>query len=260
MHFKVFTAGARCSASGKKYEHLVNAVCVSLMPKGGSVALSTMEAEELGGCASGRFDLQINWDGSLKNINVEIKRQTPDWVQASIVPAVGLRRSPRLAAGGGEQVIAWHVKKASSCSHIFDSILAGKTLWKALPKFHYDGKKRCAADWEGERGRFPDMYIECDNDSVARAYRAKGVHYIQVHKFGLYHTGEDVCGFGVPMFSCSQRMRVRCKRHGRRCCESDNYVPSSITASLRPVFKTLRPSPLSLDDKASMLKTGMFTS
>jgi hypothetical protein len=251
IKFKVFTGGSKCSASGKKYEKEVNAICRSVQAHGSAHPLSTMDDKDLGGCTS-RFDLQLNWGGGARNVNVEIKRNTPDWVQTSIVPSTTQRRSPRIS------IIQWRVKAASPFSHIFDGILAGKHVFDDVPSFACEGKNRNSADWEKERALFPDKYIECHDNCIADAYRVKGVEYIQVFGYGLYHTGNDSCNLGVPMFLCKQKLRIRCKRHGKRCKDTGKYVPSSITASLRPVLKTLQPSGLSLDNCDSLMNSGVF--
>lgn len=244
---KMINGGSKCSASGKRYEQLVNNACHSLARLGSSTPLSTMDPSQLGGC-TGRHDLQINWSG-IKDVNVEVKKQTPDWVQTSIVPA---RRSPRL------NNITWLCKARGPVSDIFDDILYGKPVYDRVPCFLADAENRRFIDWDNERASFPDVYVDCSDGSIAQAYRAKGVHYIQLYGFGLYHTGEDVCGFGVPKFECKQRLRVRCKRHGRRCKQSGRYVPSSVTAAFRPVFKSLKKSTVTMDDIASMERTGLL--
>ena len=263
---KVFAGGSKCSASGKRYEQVVNNACRLLARREAAagataVPLSTMEPSELGGC-TGKHDLQINWHG-VRDVNVEVKKQTPDWVQTSIVPAAmpqagGLRRSPRLNNLQEINSLTWLSKARGPTSDIFDDLLYGKTVYNSVPSFLSDAGNRLFVDWEKERAAFPDVYIECDDDVIAKAYCAKGAHYIQLYGFGLYHTGRDVCGFGVPLFECKQRLRIRCKRHGRRCKQSGRYVPSSVTASFRPIYKTLKKSSMSLDNARSMAQAGIL--
>jgi hypothetical protein len=130
---------------------------------------------------------------------------------------------------------------------IIDEILSDVRVYDVQPPF-IDDASMTYDDWVRVKHLYPDVYIPCPNDSIAKTYRAKGVHYIQLEHYGLYHTGDDVCDFGVPMFACSQRLRVRCKRHGSRCKVTGNHIPTSVTAALRPTIKTLTKSPISIED------------
>ena len=86
----------------------------------------------------------------------------------------------------------------------------------------------------------PDDYLPVPNDTVARAYQAKGVDYIQIGK-GLYHTGRDVLGLGVPLFECEGTMlRTRVTKHMKKGKPTD-YT----TAVVFPTRKIV-PSPYSL--------------
>jgi hypothetical protein len=83
--------------------------------------------------------------------------------------------------------------------------------------------------WVNEKHNFKGEYIPVRDDAVTQYYANKGSKYIYIESKGMYHTGEDPCKFGVPLFLASTRIRIRCKQHG------SSSVPGSVMASL--VFK-----------------------
>ena len=85
---------------------------------------------------------------------------------------------------------------------------------------------RSLAQWEKEKENFQGYYLTCDENSISEYYKRKGVHYIQIENKGLYHTGEDVEGFCVPMFTVKTKLRIRCKQHG------SSSMPGSVMISL----------------------------
>jgi hypothetical protein len=91
--------------------------------------------------------------------------------------------------------------------------------------------------WDSEKATFKDEYIEVPEDTICKYYKEKGVSYIQVECKGVYHTGEDVLGFNVPVFSCSIKIRIRCKRH------TSGPMPSTVQASFIYNRKTIPSSP-----------------
>jgi len=94
----------------------------------------------------------------------------------------------------------------------------------AVPSFKRGDKR--PATWESEKHLFPDTRYVVRDSIVTEYYRAKGTHYIQVEGKGLYHTGTDICGFGVPLFRAETALRVRCKQHG------STPMPGSVMLSL----------------------------
>jgi hypothetical protein len=100
---------------------------------------------------------------------------------------------------------------------------------------------------------FKDHYLVCPPDTIANLYKEKHCQYIQVLGKGLYHTGEDVCGFGVPIFQCEQRIRIRCKVHKEK--GADGFASLSVTAAAQPSksnMPDLPKSPFSLDSVPTM--------
>lgn len=93
--------------------------------------------------------------------------------------------------------------------------------------------------WDKERELFRDQHIRCSSTAIADYYRMKGSSYIQIQGMGLYHTGQDVCGWGVPLFSCPTHIRIRCKTH-------KGNVPTTVQAALNYRKERLVKSPYCL--------------
>lgn len=93
--------------------------------------------------------------------------------------------------------------------------------------------------WDKERELFRDQHIRCSQTAIADYYRMKGSFYIQIQGMGLYHTGVDVCNWGVPLFKCPTRMRIRCKTH-------KGNVPTTVQAALNYNKDRLEKSPYCL--------------
>lgn len=96
--------------------------------------------------------------------------------------------------------------------------------------------------WKAEKVFFKGMYIPAARSAVADYYRAKGTMYMQIEGKGLYHTGEDVLGWGVPKFEPECRVRIRLKQH------HSGSVPQDCQACFNYNGKTLPPSPYDLMD------------
>jgi hypothetical protein len=111
-------------------------------------------------------------------------------------------------------------------------------LWEGRVPSFVKGD-RTQDTWNKEAASFRDVYVNADNTAVANFYKKKGTHYIQIEGKGLYHTGEDPCNFGVPLFSCSTRLRIRCKRH-------KGSIPGTVMAALNYNKNTLPKTPFCL--------------
>lgn len=106
-------------------------------------------------------------------------------------------------------------------------------------------------EWDVVSADFRDEHYPAPSDVIAKYYAEKGNAYIQVKGYGLYHTGVDICGFGVPYFRCQSHLRIRCKRHGRKCPITGKDIPTSVMASFW-VTKPPEVSPYSLDDVSKL--------
>jgi len=238
------SCGSACSRSGKAYEVLVANVCARLKSPFMNKPLNTQSPKDLGGCSI-KQDITLNRK-RVGDINVEVKsKNVPDWIQCSITPVVLNSRT--------QTRVRWVAKQKSYQPHqviamFEDTINSVRVFEGNVPSFLTNKRSTTHDEWKQECQKFKDAYYPIDSSSIAEAYRLRGVSYIQVRGHGLFHTGTDRCGFGVPLFDCSQRLRIRCKRHGRKCSLTGLNIPSSVMASFRPILSTLSKSPFSLDD------------
>lgn len=96
--------------------------------------------------------------------------------------------------------------------------------------------------WLAEKERTPEIRKPVPSSVVADYYLAKGTNYIQIEGKGLYHTGEDVKGWGVPKFEPICTVRIRMKQHHR------GSAPQDCQASFNYKSKSLPPSPYDFMD------------
>jgi hypothetical protein len=235
----------RATVNGKRYERWINGICskyASPHLQNEKIPLSTMSSDDLGGCSSAKHDLHLNWRKP-SDVTIEIKVHTaPDWIQAALAPC---SRAP----------VGWVVKdgaKNAEMNEVFSRYVAAenkKVFTGGVPPFlaRTTIQRMTRKEWDAVKTGFADVYYDIDDDTIAKAYAAKGVQYIQISKYGLYHCVEDVCGLGTVPFICQQHLRVRCKRHGKKCPETGQHVPSTVTSSLRPNLRNLAKSPVSLE-------------
>jgi hypothetical protein len=94
--------------------------------------------------------------------------------------------------------------------------------------------------WKEEKINFKDEYIRVASDTINEYYQKKGVHYIQIENYGLYHTKEDILKLGTIKFEVSTKIRIRCKQH------SSSSLPSSVQASFVFSRKYMNESPVDL--------------
>jgi hypothetical protein len=220
------------SINGKAYERQVSNTCAKVTsPHAPHFPLNTQTPSQLGGC-TGSHDVTLNFKGHADTF-VEVKgHNAPDWIQTSIVPK--RHRWTSRPKSKLPKIVTRVIEKHLTNVNIFGN---------STPIFLE--RKISHDEWLSVAPQYKDCYFHCPSTTIALAYKMKGAHYIQVKGYGLYHTGKDTCGFGVPKFECQQRIRVRCKRHGRN--ESEKSIPTSVVASLRPILSTLAKSPFSLD-------------
>jgi hypothetical protein len=100
---------------------------------------------------------------------------------------------------------------------------------------------RSVETWTAEKDSFKGVYLPASSSAVADYYRAKGTMYMQIGGRGLYHTGEDVLGWGVPKFEPECKVRIRLKPH-------KGSVPQDCQACFNYKPATLPPTPYDLMD------------
>lgn len=203
---------------------------------------NTQTEKELGGCGS-HHDLIGNFLKE-KDVPIEIKKQkTPDWMQCSLK----YDETNRRWIGSSKNKIPETAKK------LFEDLVQQQTLFQGnIPPFlqrniTHDEWKRI----KHETDVYRDMYWDCPPDTIRNLYRQKGCLYMQISDKGLYHLGEDPCGFGVPEFLCEQQLRIRTKIHTTR--NAQGFCQLSVTVACQPKnIKKMPPSPYSLDDRAKL--------
>jgi len=231
--------GASCSISGSRYEENTSSILKDTTLNGHP--FHTQSFENLGGSSSA-IDICCNHI-QIEDIGIEIKKHgTPDWMQCRII----------FSPDTNSWIPTPRSKRPQVCTKIFNDLLAGNVLYGGgVPPF--ENRNYTKQEWKSIKAstsQWNDIVIDIPCDTIRNLYSAKGCHYIQVSKYGLYHLGHDVCDFGVPMFVCDQVIRIRTKVH-----KSNNkgHINLSVTAACKPRnIRSLVPSPYSLDAVARL--------
>lgn len=123
-----------------------------------------------------------------------------------------------------------HVDNGRLVSHdsFFANLLNNVNIWDGrIPSFKLGNKDFDV--WINEKHLYKDIWVDIDPTCVSHYYARKSIHYIMIEGDGIYTTGHDPLYLGCPLFTCRNRLRIRCKRH------SSSSMPSTVQASL--VFK-----------------------
>jgi len=239
--------GARCSVEGKKYEKKIYSIVKHCIIE--EQLFNTQMENELGGCDS-HNDLECNYNGT-KNIPIEIKKKnTPDWMQS----VIHYNKDTHKWFGSKNNKIP------ETSKQLFETLIKDNTLFNGnIPPFLY--KNITHSEWiqlKQDTNDFNDTYIDCPNDTIKKLYSEKGCYYIQISDLGLYHLGNDICGFKVPEFLCEQQIRVRTKIHTK--CDANGFCKLSVTIACKPKhIKSVVPSPYSLDTIDSLPEKLVYT-
>ena len=233
--------GQSCSISGANYEKQIHDVLKKCFINGR--AFNTQSENHLGGSSS-KNDIVCNFN-SLNDIGIEAKKcNTPDWMQCSL--RYNKLNNQWSASNMGKNPV--------ETQSIFNSLLPNVKFFDGqIPVFIEN--KITHTDWKkikDESDTWNDYYTSIPNDTIRRLYHAKGCQYIQISDgFGLYHLGEDVCNFGVPIFEPEQQFRFRTKIHKRE--NKEGFCELSVTVACQPKNINFLPmSPYSLDNKSQL--------
>lgn len=236
--YKKLPKGFNCSVSGINYERKIFNICKKCHIN--NTPFNTQKEEELAGCLS-KNDIECNFIRE-KNIGIEVKNsKSPDWMQCSI--KYNNKTSKWEAVKKGKIPI--------NCRKIFNKLINNINLYnQEIPPFME--KPITHEEWlkiKKETDKWHDKYIDIPNDTISSLYSEKNCHYIQISDgYGLYHLGNDVCGFGVPLFNIQQQIRIRTKIHTRK--NKNGFCVLSVILACQPKdIKNLKPSKYSLDDK-----------
>lgn len=237
---KKLEKGSLCSVNGHTYEKQIHNVVKSCVTTEDlDKRFNIQKDEELGGSTS-KNDLVCNYKN--KDIGIEVKKyNTPDWMQCSIKYNTKRKR--------------WEASKRGKipikAREIFEKLIYDVNLFDGdIPPFFE--KKITHEQWisiKKSTNKWSDKYIDIPNDTIRRLYSAKDCQYIQISNgFGLYHLGNDVCNFNVPIFDIDQQIRVRTKIHSKK--NNKGFCSLSVTIACKPKNINLLPiSPYSLDIK-----------
>ena len=134
---------------------------------------------------------------------------------------------------------------------IFNNLIKNINLYNGeIPPFIE--KKITHEEWikiKKKTNKWDDIYIDIPSDTITKLYQAKKCNYIQISDgCGLYHLGNDICGFDVPLFKIEQQIRIRTKIHTKK--NKKGFCNLSVTVACQPKnIKELIPSKYSLDNK-----------
>lgn len=197
--------------AGKNYEFLVHKIVKKC--KINNKLFNTQKEEELGIYN----DIECNFNG-IKDIIIEIKKKsTPDWMQCSI----------KYDYIANKWIGNSNNKIPNNCKKIYEEIIKDKILFNGkIPPFMTN--KITYEEWVKIKKDFKDIYFDCPNDTILKLYKEKDCKYIQVSDKGLYHLGNDICNFNVPIFICNQEIRIRIKVHNKKRCKL------SVTIACKP--------------------------
>lgn len=230
--------GSKCSVSGNNYEKKNYNVIKKCYIN--NKQFNTQKEEDLAG-SSNKNDISCNFIRK-NDIGIEIKKyNTPDWMQCSIIYNNKTKNWEPSKKG----------KISIKCREIFNTLLNNINLYNGeIPPFMESSITH--EEWikiKKETNKWNDKYIDIPTDSISNLYQAKGCNYIQISDgYGLYHLGNDICNFDVPLFNTEQQIRIRTKIHTRK--NKKGFCSLSVTASCQPKnIKKLIQSNYSLDNK-----------
>lgn len=141
-------------------------------------------------------------------------------------------------------------KHNKECQNIFTNLINNIELYdNEIPPFMKN--KITHKEWlmiKSKTNKWNDKYIDIPSNTIRELYSKKGCYYIQIsNNYGLYHLGNDICNFNVPIFDIEQQLRIRTKIHKRE--NSSGFCELSVTVSCKPKnIKLLKNSNYSLDD------------
>ena len=230
--------GSQCSVEGNKYEKKIHNVVkyCSINNK----PFNTQKEDELAGSSS-KNDLECNFIKE-NDIGIEVKKyKTPDWMQCSI--KYNKKNKKWVASKRGKNPV--------KCRELFNNLITDLNLYEGeIPPFFE--RSITHEEWtkiKSKTKKWNDYYIDIPSNTISLLYQAKGCYYIQIsNEYGLYHLGNDICGFDVPEFNIEQQLRIRTKIHTRK--NKKGFCSLSVIISCQPKDITkFNPSKYTLDDR-----------
>lgn len=236
IHLKT-TKGSQCSVEGNKYEKQIHNIIKDCTIN--NKPFNTQKEDELAGSSS-KNDIECNFL-TKNDIGIEVKKyNTPDWMQCSL----------KYNKTNGCWEATKKGKNPTECRKLFNKLINEIDLYDGeIPPFME--KSITHEEWvELKKGtnKWDDKYIDISSDCISKLYQAKGCHYIQISNgYGLYHLGNDICGFDVPEFYVKQQLRIRTKIHARKNKKGFCNISVSVACQPKDISKLNR-SKYTLDD------------
>jgi len=229
--------GSLCSVSGNNYEKKIHNIIKNCYIN--NKLFNIQKEKELAGSSS-KNDMECNFNDENFGIEAKIKK-TPDWMQCVIKYNNKIKKWEGTKKG----------KIPIESREIFNNLIKNINLYNGeIPPFIE--KKITHEEWikiKKETNKWDDIYIDIPSDTITKLYQAKKCNYIQISDgCGLYHLGNDICGFDVPLFKIEQQIRIRTKIHTKK--NKKGFCNLSVTVACQPKnIKELIPSKYSLDNK-----------
>jgi hypothetical protein len=135
----------------------------------------------------------------------------------------------------------------SDINSLHQKYLGNTILYNGLNLPWYEGKQT-VEEYEPLADIFDkEVRIPISSASMSEYYRGKNVYYIQIERYGLYHTGNDILKLGVPLFECDQCLRIRTSKHKKKI--NNKRVPTDVVGDINYNKKTLKKSVYDLDNE-----------
>lgn len=163
---------------------------------------------------------------------------------------IGVEVKNRRAFEGGSRKMKFDESKSRLVfddDTIHSSLLNDRCIYEGKNLPYYEGKKS-NEDYEKVKDIFTrEERIDIESDKISKYYTGTGVYYIQIERFGLYHTGNDILKLGVPFFECKQCLRIRTSKHKKRGIPTDvvgdlNYDKKTLTKSIYDIDGNMPPN------------------
>ena len=213
--------GSLCSKNGKIYEQNIHKIVNNCYINNNKF---NIQNENDLGSSSSKNDIICLYDE--KYIGIEVKKfNTPDWMQCSIKYNNITKK--------------WETSKKNKIPNksrdIFENLINNIDLFNnEIPPFFE--KNITHDEWKiikQNTNKWNDIYIDIPQDTIRKLYNEKNCQYIQISNgYGLYHLGNDLCSFNVPLFNIEQHMRIRIKIHNKN--NKNGYCSLSVIASCLP--------------------------
>jgi hypothetical protein len=229
--------GSPSVITGNKYEDTIYNICQNLYVKDTDEKFNTQNKPDLGGSTNNK-DIICNFEE--KDINIEIKNSpNPECIQFSL-----------------HKVNQKWVSKNKN--NIIDNLLENVKLFNDnIPPFLT--QNITSEVWDLIKNNYPEYKKEIAGHDLSELLKHKNIHYIQVHKRGLYYIDTDICNFNVPKFEPTKCiLRVRVKKHVTT--NSTGFCSLSIMLSIIVSINNEKHSKYSLDDATKIPDNLVFRS